>query len=135
VCTASTPAAAAAAAVVQVLRALQPPLTADMCSTLLSCLQQCLAAADASHVAREVALELLLTLRSLLEVLPARKLLLYPQVYINRNAWCKGCLRATLLPMNSPSSHSLSEVWPNGRKRTCFSIAVICERKGTIHMS
>jgi hypothetical protein len=64
----------------QVLRALQPPLTADMCSTLLSCLQQCLAAADASHVAREVALELLLTLRSLLEALPARKLLLYPQV-------------------------------------------------------
>jgi hypothetical protein len=31
-------------------------------------------------VAREVALELLLTLRSLLEALPARKLLLYPQV-------------------------------------------------------
>jgi hypothetical protein len=67
-------------AAVQVLRALQPPLTADMCSTLLSCLQQCLAAADASHVAPEVALELLLTLRSLLEALPARKLLLYPQV-------------------------------------------------------
>ncbi|WIA40102.1 hypothetical protein OEZ86_013510 [Tetradesmus obliquus] len=65
----------------QVLRALAPPLTADMCSTLLACLQQCLAAADASHVAREVALELLLTLRSLVEALPARKLLLYPQVF------------------------------------------------------
>jgi hypothetical protein len=68
-------------AVMQVLRALQPPLTADMCGTLLSCLQQCLAAADASPTAREVALELLLTLRSLLEALPARKLLLYPQVW------------------------------------------------------
>lgn len=64
----------------QALRALRPPLTADMCSTLLTCLQQCLAAADTSAVAREVGLELLLTLRSLLEVLPARKLLLYPQV-------------------------------------------------------
>ena len=66
----------------QVLRALKPPLTADMCSTLLLCLQQCLAAAPTSAVAREVALELLLTVRSLLEVLPARKLLLYPQASI-----------------------------------------------------
>jgi hypothetical protein len=59
-----------------------------MCATLLSCLQQCLAAADASHVAREVALELLLTLRSLLEVLPARKLLLYPQVRFLHHMTC-----------------------------------------------
>eukprot|EP00878_Enallax_costatus_P017644 GHUV01018538.1.p1 GENE.GHUV01018538.1~~GHUV01018538.1.p1 ORF type:complete len:869 (+),score=314.27 GHUV01018538.1:690-3296(+) len=66
---------------IQVLRALKPPLTADMCSTLLLCLQQCLAAAPSSAIAREVALELLLTVRSLLEVLPARKLLLYPQVF------------------------------------------------------
>lgn len=64
----------------QVLRALKPPLTADMCTTILLCLQQCLTAVPTSAVAREVALELLLTLRSLLDTLPARKLLLYPQV-------------------------------------------------------
>lgn len=64
----------------QVLRSLQPQLTGDMCSVLLLCLQQCLAAAEGSAVARDVALELLLTLRELLEALPTRKLLLYPQV-------------------------------------------------------
>lgn len=64
----------------QVLRSLQPQLTGDMCAILLLCLQQCLVAAEGSSVARDVALELLLTLRELLEALPARKLLLYPQV-------------------------------------------------------
>lgn len=65
----------------QVLRALAPQLSGDMCSILLVCLQQCLVtAADGSPVARDVALELLLTLRGLLEALPVRKLLLYPQV-------------------------------------------------------
>eukprot|EP00775_Hariotina_reticulata_P013221 gene13221-13351_t len=65
----------------QALRALRPALTGDMCGTLLLCLQQCLAAAANSQVAREVCLELLLTLRSLLNVMPARKLLLYPQLF------------------------------------------------------
>jgi hypothetical protein len=64
----------------QVLRSLQPQLTGDMCSILLLCLQQCLAAAEGSAAARDVALELLLTLRELVDALPARKLLLYPQV-------------------------------------------------------
>jgi hypothetical protein len=64
----------------QALRALRPTLTGDICGTLLLCLQQCLTAAPVSQVAREVGLELLLTLRSLLSVMPARKMLLYPQV-------------------------------------------------------
>lgn len=64
----------------QVIRALKPQLTGDICSTLLACLQQCLAAAECSNVARDVALELLLTLRELLHTLPGGKLLLYPQV-------------------------------------------------------
>lgn len=66
----------------QVLRALQPQLTADMCSMLLLCVQQCLSVAEVSAAARDAALELLLTLRELLAALPARKLLLYPQVRV-----------------------------------------------------
>jgi hypothetical protein len=72
----------------QVMRSLRPQLTGDMCSILLLCLQQCLAAAEGSAVARDVALEVLLTLRELLESLPAHKLLLYPQV--RAMCWSKG---------------------------------------------
>jgi len=86
----------------QVVRSLQPLLTGDMCSTLLLCLQQCLGAPDGSVVARDVALELLLTLRELVEALPARKLLLYPQVNMRAG-------QSFTSSMSTPRVHSLSQ--------------------------
>jgi hypothetical protein len=119
----------------QVMRSLRPQLTGDMCSILLLCLQQCLAAAEGSAVARDVALEVLLTLRELLESLPAHKLLLYPQV--RDMCWeyfCPFFLKLTVGLSATGKLNVLSGVW--GLKGSsiafwegsgmCCDVAVVC---------
>lgn len=92
---------------VQVLRALKPPLSGDMYSTLLHCLQQCLYLSPQLVMAREVALELVLTFTALVEVLPPGKLILYPQVGV------------PALPMGSGRYRAWQIVWVVLRCNAC----------------